>query len=235
MSLAIITSSLGGCATAPARPTVVGPEVYGFTLYQKMTGEQFDSLTRIHKSYDGALELYLKASPDGGVLGLYADSSWWLDTVSKTSKLYFTEPECQVAQRADEAQLKAVVDGFNTQQSGDFSAVQTVDACKRFTGQGLEREAYRYTLWATLQSKTLTPGQGYTRKPEVVRAGVLDWVVLAAAIPLYVVLVVVTKGQALPSSCSYDASVPGNQKKCDKEREEKLAKAAETERLEKGY
>lgn len=95
LSLVMITSSLGGCAAAPVRSEVTGPEVYGYTLYQTLSGKQFQPLTGTGKPFADDLELYLQAAPDGGVFGLYVGKDRWLDTVSKTSKRYVTELECE--------------------------------------------------------------------------------------------------------------------------------------------
>lgn len=238
LSLAIITSSLGGCLSSPVRPTVTGPEVYGYTLYQPMTSQQFDALVRTTHNFDDSLQLYLKAAPDGGVLGLYIDTHWWVDTVSKTSKGYLSEPQCQLAQQAEEAELNAVLVDFNTRQSGDYRAVHALDVCKRFTAPGVDGEAYRYTLWATLQSGPSQPGQAYPRKVEVTHSIVWTLAVLAVAIPVAVAVVVLSKGQVL-SDCTHYAGDDRSKKECDKKAEERhkaeREKELEKEHLEQGY
>jgi hypothetical protein len=238
LSLAIITSSLGGCASAPVRPAITGPEVYGYTLYQPMTSAQFDALVRTTHSFGDSLQLYLKAAPDGGVLGLYIDSLWWVDTVSKTSKPYLSELQCQVAQQAEEAELNAVLVDFNTRQAGDYRAVHALDACKRFTAPGVDGDAYRYTLWATLQAGPQQPEQAYPRKVEVTHSIAWTVAVLAIAIPLVVAVVVLTKGQVL-SDCTYYAGDERSKKECDRKIEERhnveREKELETARLEQGY
>lgn len=234
LSLAIVLSSLGGCAAAPVRPNVVGPEVYGYSLYQPMTGEQIDDLSRSSKSFPGGLSLYLKASQDGGVLGVYADSRHWLDTVSKTSKPVATERECQAAQQVEEGQLKALIEGYNAHPSGDFIAVQAVDDCKLVPEQG-----YRYTVWASMQAKNLAPVdprklEVRTTYAEAVATGAL----VAVVVVVVVAAVVLTKGNG-GSSCS-SASTPEERKKeCDKKDEPRRAQEREKdkarEQLEKSY
>ncbi len=238
LSLAIITSSLSGCATAPAQPEIVGPDVYGYTLYQPLSSEQFEPLTKTRGFYTGALELYLQAAPDGGVLGLYVGGKHWLDTVSKTSKLYVTQPECEAAWQAEEGQLKALVDGFNARQTqpprlGDYYAVQTVDACKPFKGQG-----YRYTAWTTLHAFDLDPRQRYPYKTEVHTSRALDIAVMVVAVPLVVAVVILTGGQGM-SDCTYTGTVEEGKQQCDKkleaQREQKRQKELERDTLESGY
>ncbi|WP_312493188.1 hypothetical protein [Pseudomonas cremoris] len=238
LSLAIITSSLSGCATAPAQPEIVGPDVYGYTLYQPLSSEQFEPLTKTRGFYTGALELYLQAAPDGGVLGLYVGGKHWLDTVSKTSKLYVTQPECEAAWQAEEGQLKALVDGFNARQTqpprlGDYYAVQTVDACKPFKGQG-----YRYTAWTTLHAFDLDLRQRYPYKTEVHTSRALDIAVMVVAVPLVVAVVILTGGQGM-SDCTYTGTVEEGKQQCDKkleaQREQKRHKELERDTLEAGY
>ncbi|KAA8563537.1 hypothetical protein FX985_03607 [Pseudomonas extremaustralis] len=238
LSLAIITPSLSGCSSVPVRPAITGPEVYGYTLYQPMTSDQSDTLVRTTHSFDDSLQLYLKAVPDGGVLGLYIDSDWWVDTVSKTSKPYPSEAQCQVAQQVGEAELNAVLADFNTRQPGDYRAVHALDACKRFTAPGVDGEAYRYTLWATLQAGPQQPGQAYPRKVEVTHSIAWTLAVLAIAIPVVVAVVVLTKGQVL-SDCTYFPGDERRNKECDRKTKERhrveREKDLENERLEQRY
>lgn len=238
LSLAIITSSLSGCATAPVQPEIAGPEVYGYTLYQPLSSEQFEPLTKTRGFYAGALELYLQAAPDGGVLGLYVGGKHWLDTVSKTSKLYVTPPECEAARQAEEGQLKVLVEGFNARQTqprrlGDYYAVQTVDACKPVKGQG-----YRYTAWTTLHAFDLDPRQRYPYKTEVHTSRALDIAVMVVVVPLVVAVVILTGGQGM-SDCSYTGTVEEGKQQCDKkleaQREQKRQKELERDTLEAGY
>lgn len=238
LSLAIITSSLSGCATAPVQPEIAGPEVYGYTLYQPLSSEQFEPLTKTRGFYTGALELYLQAASDGGVLGLYVGGKHWLDTVSKTSKLFVTQPECEAAWQAEEGQLKALVDGFNARQTqpprlGDYYAVQTVDACKQFKGQG-----YRYTAWTTLHAFDLDPRQRYPYKTEVHTSRALDIAVMVVVVPLVVAVVILSGGQGM-SDCSYTGTVEEGKQQCDKkleaQREQKRQKELERDTLEAGY
>ncbi len=243
LSLAIITSSLSGCATAPVQPEITGPEVYGYTLYQPLSNEQFDPLTRSRGLYDGSVELYLQAAPEGGVLGLYVGGTRWLDTVSKTSKLYFTQPECEAAWQVEEEQLKALVDGFNARQTqprrlGDYYAVQTVDACKRFKARDVEPEAYRYTAWATMKAFSLDAGERDPHKTEVHSSLATDIVVMAVVVPLVVAVVILSGGQGM-GDCSYSGTVEEGKKECDKKleakREAKRQKELERDKLETGY
>jgi hypothetical protein len=238
LSLVMIMSSLGGCAAAPVRPEVAGPEVYGYTLYQTMSGKQFQPLTGTGKGFAGDLELYLQAAPDGGVFGLYVGRDSWLDTVSKTSKLYVTEPECEAARQVEEGQLKAIVEGFNARQVmprrvGDLYAVEAVDACKAANGQ-----AYRYTIWTTLQAFSAGPGQPYPYKVEPQRSLAMEIAFVAVAIPVVVAAVILTGGQVL-SDCTYVGTLEEGKKECDRKREEKQAREheqnADKERLESGY
>ena len=238
LSVAIITSLLGGCVSAPVRPTVMGPEVYGYTLYQTMTSQQFDALVRTTHLFDDSLRLYLKAAPDGGVLGLYIDSEWWVDTVSKTSKGYLSEPQCQLAQQAEEAELNAVLADFNTRQPGDYRAVHALDACKRFTVPGADGQAYRYTLWATLQSGPSQSGQAYPRKVEFTHSIGWTLAVLAIAIPVVVAVVVLSKGRGV-SDCTYFPGDDRSKEECDRKIAERhrveREKDHEKELLEQGY
>ncbi|NVZ52755.1 hypothetical protein HX792_20590 [Pseudomonas sp. B6002] len=234
LSLAMIMSSLGGCAAKPVKPAVVGPEVYGYTLYQPLTGEQLDDFSRTTKSFPGGLSLYLKASEGGGVLGLYADASHWLDTVSKTSKPLATEPECQAAQQVEDGQLKALVEGYNAHASGDFVAIRAVDDCKLVPEQG-----YRYTVWATMQARNLAPVDPHKLEVRTTYAEAVATGALAAVVVVVVVAaVVLTKGNG-NSSCSSASTAEERKKECDKKDEPRRAQEREKdqarERLEKGY
>lgn len=195
LSLAIISSALAGCATAPvaARPAVAGPQVYGYTLNQPLTGEQFQKLNDAGKNIEGSLRLYRQFSRDGSQLGLYADAKLWLDTVTRTSTQFYAEDECLAAQQADEVQLKMLIDDFNARragpgaaprQVGDVYASRATDACQRIGGQGPGAEAYRYTLWATLQTETLAPAPGFPRKVEDTHVSAWDTALVIVLLPV---------------------------------------------------
>lgn len=243
LSLAMITSSLGGCASAPVRPEVTGPDVYGYTLYKQMPGTQFQPLTWTGTQIPGDFYLYLHAAPDGGVLGLYVGKDTWLDTVSKTSHSYGTEPECEVARQVEAGQLKAIVEDFNTRQVtprrvGDFYAVEAVDACTAVKGQDAQGQAYRYTAWTTLQAFKAGPEQPYPYKVDPPHSLAMEIVFWTVAIPVVVAAVVLTGGQVL-SDCTYVGTLEEGKKECARKREEKEAREhvqnAEKKQLESGY
>ncbi|WP_338523532.1 hypothetical protein NUH87_27970 [Pseudomonas batumici] len=224
LSLAIITSSLAGCSTPPVRPAVTGPQVYGYTLNQQLSGEQFQGLTDSGKRFVGSLRLYHPSQQDGRLLGLYADSKLWLDTVTSTSQEFSSESDCQAAQQADEAQLKTLIDDFNARQArpagaprqlGDVYASQSLDACQRIGGPGPGGEAFRYTTWATLQTETLAPRQGFPRKVEDTSSKAWDIALVIALVPIVVVAYGVAgiAGMGAASSCRYIVSP----KECDKQ------------------
>lgn len=175
LSLAIILSSLGACTTAPVRPAVEGPQVYGYTLNQPLSREQVQRLTDTGKHFVGAIKLYQQELPDGSQFGFYTDYRNWLDTLARTSREFPAEGDCQAAQQADQMQLTTLIDDFNARQArpagaprqvGDVYAIQAVDACQRGSGQGPGAQAFRYTLWATLQTETVAHDQGFLRKVE---------------------------------------------------------------------
>lgn len=197
-SLAIIGASLAGCATPPpaARPTVTGPEVYGYTLNQPLSGEQFQKLNDAGKNFEGSLRLYRQFSRDGSQLGLYANAKLWLDTVTYTSTEFYAEGECLIAQQTGEAQLKQLIDGFNARQArsagaprqvGDVYASQAVDACQRIGGKGPGAEAFRFTLWATLQTESLAPTPGFPRKVEDTQASAWQTALVIVLLPVVAV------------------------------------------------
>lgn len=175
LSLTIILSSLGACTTAPVGPTVEGPQVYGYTLNQPLSREQVQRLTDTGKHFVGALKLYRQELPDGSQFGFYTNYRNWLNTLARTSREFPAESDCLVAQQADQLQLTTLIDDFNARQArptgvprqvGDVYAVQALDACQRVGGQGPGADAFRYTLWATLQTETAAHDQGFLRKVE---------------------------------------------------------------------
>ncbi|MBC2656095.1 hypothetical protein H7A76_11665 [Pseudomonas sp. MSSRFD41] len=175
LSLAIILSSLGACTTAPARPAVEGPQVYGYTLNLPLSREQVQRLTDTGKHYVGALKLYQQVLPDGSQFDFYTDYRNWLDTLAHTSREFPAESDCQAAQQVDQMQLTTLIDDYNAHQArpagaprqvGDVYAIQALDACQRVAGQGPGAQAFRYTLWATLQTETTAHEQGFLRKIE---------------------------------------------------------------------
>ena len=175
LNLAIILSSLGACTTAPVRPAVEGPQVYGYTLNQPLSREQVQRLTDTGKHFVGAIKLYQQELPDGSQFGFYTDYRNWLDTLARTSREFPAEGDCQAAQQADQMQLTTLIDDFNARQArpagaprqvGEVYAIQALDACRRVGGQGPGAHAFRYTLWATLQTETAAPEHDFLRKVE---------------------------------------------------------------------
>ncbi|SEB53360.1 hypothetical protein SAMN05216178_1035 [Pseudomonas saponiphila] len=175
LSLAIILSSLGACTTAPVRPAVEGPQVYGYTLNQPLSREQVQRLTDTGKHYIGPLKLYQQVLPDGSQFDFYTDYRKWLDTLARTSREFPAESDCQAAQQADQMQLTTLIDDFNARQArpagvprqvGEVYAVRALDACQRVAGQGPGAQAFRYTLWATLQTETAAHEHDFQRKVE---------------------------------------------------------------------
>ncbi|NVZ65378.1 hypothetical protein HX867_25065 [Pseudomonas gingeri] len=232
LSLTILTSLLSGCTTVPARPAMTGPQVYGYTLNQQLTAEQLQKLTDSGKSIVGSFKLYQQHHEDGSVLGLYADSKLWLDTVTSTSREFSTESDCQAALEADGAQVKAVIDEFNAQrgnpqgtprQVGDVYAAQAADACQRIGDPGAGADAFRYTLWVTLRTETSALDQFFPRKVEETHISVWSLAAFAVLITATIAVIVMSKGAGLGSCTSYQSpnyppsNDPYSKKECTKE------------------
>ncbi|WP_210712364.1 hypothetical protein [Pseudomonas sp. MWU349] len=175
LSLVIILSSLGACTTAPVRPAIEGPQVYGYTLNQPLSREQVQRLTDTGKHFVGAIKLYRQELPDGSQFDFYTNYRDWLDTLARTSREFAAESDCLAAQQADQLQLTTLIDDFNASlarpagaplQVGGVYAVQALDACQRVGGQGPGAQAFRYTLWATLQTETAAHEHDFQRKVE---------------------------------------------------------------------
>ncbi|PUA43888.1 hypothetical protein C5U62_18125 [Pseudomonas protegens] len=149
--------------------------MYGYTLNQPLSREQVQRLTDTGKHFVGAIKLYQQELPDGSQFGFYTDYRNWLDTLARTSREFPAEGDCQAAQQADQMQLTTLIDDFNARQArpagaprqvGEVYAIQALDACRRVGGQGPGAHAFRYTLWATLQTETAAPEHDFLRKVE---------------------------------------------------------------------
>lgn len=226
LSLLMISSTLSGCATAPvaARPAISGPQVYGYTLNQPLSGEQLQRLSDSGQDFVGPLRLYRQFPRDGSRLGLYADAKRWLDTVSRTSREFSTQGECQAEQAVDEVQLTTLIDAFNAGQArpagaprqvGDVYASQWLDACQRIGGQGPGAEAFHYTLWATLQTATQASGQGFVRKVEPTHNDAWSMATVVVLLPILLVATLMGGGgtcahEDSPNLCDKPRSGSGN-------------------------
>lgn len=149
--------------------------MYGYTLNQPLSREQVQRLTDTGKHFVGAIKLYQQELPDGSQFGFYTDYRNWLDTLARTSREFPAEGDCQAAQQADQMQLTTLIDDFNARQArpagalrqvGEVYAIQALDACRRVGGQGPGAQAFRYTLWATLQTETAAHEHDFLRKVE---------------------------------------------------------------------
>lgn len=210
----------------------MGPQVYGYTLNQQMTPEQLQGFTDSGKRFVGTtLKLYHPPQHEGRLLGLYVDYKRRLDTVTSTSQGFVSESDCQVAQQADEAQLKTLIDDFNSQQArpagaprqlGDVYASQSTDVCQRIGGQVPEAATFRYTIWTTLQTETMEPGQTFPRKVESTTSEAQDIATIIVLVPILVVasaMIVIgtfmknyNRGPVTEGTCIYFESP----KECDK-------------------
>lgn len=236
LSLVMVVSLLDGCTATPVkpRPTVTGPQVYGYPLNQPLPEAQMRRLSYTGKHFDGSLRLYQQVLPDGSQFGFYLDAGQWLEALSRTSRGFDTQSECLAAQQADEMQLKTLIDEFNARQAradgaprqeGDVYVDQALQACQRMGGPGPEAEALRYTLWATMQTQAPEAEPGSPGKVEAAHSSVGDVVVIVAVgvvLAVVVVAAVAVGGWAGP--CININTAKGDAGACERMREQELQK-----------
>lgn len=174
LSLTIIVSSLGGCASPPPRERVSGPQVFGYELQQPLSAEAFKALTyaRLDPAY--AEPDYLSYQADGAVLALDLQRDRSLTRILKRSRAFDSRADCQAALDQDRASLQGPVDAFNARhakvpgvapQVGEPAASFSVRECWQRGGRGADSQSYRYEAWAS-QGPVSAPSK--TRQPNVV-------------------------------------------------------------------
>ncbi|PYY92169.1 hypothetical protein DNK59_01065 [Pseudomonas sp. TKO26] len=174
VSLSLIVSSLGGCASQ-AKPRVAGPQVYGYTLNQRLSADEFKALSDTGLETMSGLSIYELKAPAGAKLSLYLERTLWVDRVEKLSGPFEVASDCENAFKDESAQLQATIAEFNSRrarpggaprQVGDIYASQSTTPCERKGGRDTDAQSYRYRLAASLSTETAPVKHGLSEKVE---------------------------------------------------------------------
>ncbi|NMY68036.1 hypothetical protein [Pseudomonas sp. WS 5414] len=174
VSLSLIVSSLGGCASQ-AKPRVVGPQVYGYTLNQRLSTDEFKALSDTGRQTMSGLSIYELKDPEGARLKLYLERTLWVDRVEKVSAPFKVESDCENALKDETARLQSTIAEFNSRQArpggaprqvGDIYASQSTTPCTRKGGRDADAQSYRYELSASLSTETAPVKHGLSEKVE---------------------------------------------------------------------
>jgi len=159
-SLSIIASSLGGCASPGVQAPYVGPQVFGYTLNQPLSGEELQAFKATGFGTLSGLRVFARDDTDGGVIEVYLDRQDRPGVIRKKSRPFASEEACQAefGPLKDQLQNRIVLSNAATRAPnsegrarnvGDRYASLSSDACQ--AGRGESAGSYAYGLDAKLE------------------------------------------------------------------------------------
>lgn len=163
LSLSIIASSTGGCAAKPVKAPLNVPQVYGYTLNQPLSSDEFKVLSATGSENSRGGRGFKRVDEQGDVYEVFLDH--WLrpNFIHKQSRVFTSQAECEAEFEVQAAQLKQLLASHNIPTRGLGPESRTLVPGDRYinlsaTGCEARRydppETHRYTL--RLSEDTLT-------------------------------------------------------------------------------
>lgn len=109
LSLSIIASSSAGCAAKPVTKPFNVPKVYGYTLNQPLSSDEFKALSATGGESGTGSKVYKRVDDQGDAYEVLLDRQIRPDFISKTSRAFANRSECEAELEAQVAQLKQLL------------------------------------------------------------------------------------------------------------------------------
>jgi hypothetical protein len=108
LSLSIIASS-AGCATKPVREPFKAPQIYGYTLNQPLSSDEFKALSATGAESLTGYKVYKRVDDQGDTYEVVLDHQVRPDSIRKKSRAFTSQPECEAEFEAQVAQLEQLL------------------------------------------------------------------------------------------------------------------------------
>lgn len=145
LSLSIIASS-AGCATKPAKEPFKAPQIYGYTLNQPLSSDEFKALSVTGAESLTGSKVYKRVDEQGDTYEVFLDRQVRPDYIRKTSRAFASQPECETEFEAQVAQLKQLLANHENRAPvlGDHYVSLNTTQCN--VGRYDQSQTYRYVL-----------------------------------------------------------------------------------------
>jgi hypothetical protein len=202
LSLSIIASSVTGCAAKPVTEPLKVPPVYGYTLNQPLSSDEFKALSATGGETGVGSDVYKRVDDQGYVYEVSLDRQFRPDYIEKSSRAFVSQPECVAEFEVQVAQLKSLFSSHNIPSGGLGLENRTLVPGDRYisvdTGECKvdefdKSETYRYSLSLSEQTVFVPPKRGLGDDVEDAYVGAWMTVFMIAVLPLVLVGLVVDK------------------------------------------
>ena len=118
LSLSIIASSSIGCAAKPVKEPLKVPQVYGYTLNQPLSSDEFKALSAPGGENGMGSQVFNRIDEQGDLYEVLLDGRIRPELIRKESRAFASQPECAAEFEAQIAQLKQLFASHNTPTRG---------------------------------------------------------------------------------------------------------------------
>lgn len=155
LSLSIIASSSTGCAAKPVKEPLKVPQVYGYTLNQPLSRDEFKALSATGGESSRGGRGYKRVDDQGDAYEVFLDRQTRPDFIRKLSRAFASRTECEAEFEAQVVQLKQLFASHNIATRGLGPESRTLVPGDRYVGLNAmecnvrrpdQSEPYRYVL-----------------------------------------------------------------------------------------
>lgn len=126
LSLTIIASSSSGCAEKPVKEQLKAPQVYGYTLNQPLSSDEFKALSAPGGENGMGSQVFNRIDEQGDLYEVLLDGRIRPEMIRKESRAFASQPECAAEFEAQIAQLKQLFASYSTPTRGLGPESQTL-------------------------------------------------------------------------------------------------------------
>ncbi|SEO79730.1 hypothetical protein [Pseudomonas sp. NFACC39-1] len=196
LSLSIIASSSTGCAAKPVKEPLKVPQVYGYTLNQPLSSNEFMALSATGGESGTGSKVYKRVDDQGDAYEVFLDSKIRPDVIRKTSRAFASQSECEAEFEVQVAQLKQHLARHDIATRGLGPESRTLVPGDRYVGVNATEcgarqydhpEAYRYVLSLSEDILSPAPKRGLADKVHDAYGAVGMTVFVIALLPFVLV------------------------------------------------
>ncbi|MGX1175887.1 hypothetical protein [Pseudomonas sp. R151218B TE3479] len=154
LSLSIIASS-AGCATKPAKEPFKAPQIYGYTLNQPLSSDEFKALSATGRESLTGSKVYKRVDDQGDTYEVVLDHQVRPDSIRKTSRAFASQPECEAEFKVQVAQLEQLLASHESRTPVPGDRYVGLYTTKCNSNRYDQSPTYRYAL--NLSESVLVP------------------------------------------------------------------------------
>ncbi|WP_434648282.1 hypothetical protein [Pseudomonas sp. D1-2] len=145
LSLSIIASS-AGCASQAVKEPFKAPQIYGYTLGQPLSSDEFKALSATGGESLTGSKIYKRVDEQGDTYEVLLDHQIRPDLITKASRAFVSQPECEAEFEVQVAQLKQLLASHEdrTPVMGDRYVSLSTTQCN--VDRYDQSQTYRYAL-----------------------------------------------------------------------------------------